>query len=201
MEPEPPNRPPPVLSPPKKSKTPKQSSLTKSASTGGLVSTVSSWIPRFFGSPALRAEEAVVDGGLDISYELSPEKELAAWSLPTNGPHGRTRPAQSSLSRRVLEGPDDIFTPRLAVQETVDLTSASEAEDEDVHVPSSDDRRTFPFSSFESLSFTNEVLVDGFSRQPTNRRSRLMRWALLSQPGALTARANVVRLPPLHSSQ
>lgn len=152
MEPEPPNRPPPVLSPPKKSKTPKQSSLTKSASTGGLVSTVSSWIPRFFGSPALRAEEAVVDGGLNISYELSPEKELAAWSLPTNGPHGRMRPAQSSLSRRVLEGPDDIFTPRLAVQETVDLTSASEGDDEDVRVPSSDDRRTFLIISFGSLS-------------------------------------------------
>jgi hypothetical protein len=127
----------------KKANTPRRS-LTKSASSGGLVSAVSSWIPRFFGSPALQdEEEETVDGELDVSVHSSPEKDSTAWNRLQKERLERTlvtrSKSQSGASAwQPVDGPDDLFTPRMPAQNgSIDLTMAGE--DDDV-VPASDDQ-------------------------------------------------------------
>lgn len=130
----------------KKANTPRRS-LTKSASSGGLVSAVSSWIPRFFGSPALQAdEEETVDGELDVSVRSSPDKGSATWHRLQKERSERTLVIRSKAHGgstawpSAVDGLDDLFTPRVPAQNvSIDLTMASE-DDDDAVVPESDDK-------------------------------------------------------------
>lgn len=148
----------------KKANTPRRS-LTKSASSGGLVSAVSSWIPRFFGSPALQQdEEEAVDGELDVSIHSSPEKDSMTWRRLQKERLERTLVTRSKAHGgttiwQPIDGPNDLFTPRVPVQNvSIDLTMVSgDDEDDGDVVPESDDKG--PPSQYSMLPISRPLTI------------------------------------------